>query len=107
MERLMKLAYESDTKPYRIKREEQVQYITESEAEDICGNIINGSMLVTDLSDALVGEDPNAVIDQCMFDVMTGNDESLAGVHADAINTAAKMKFSRDPVFVTNHTETV
>ncbi|XP_060561686.1 von Willebrand factor D and EGF domain-containing protein-like [Ruditapes philippinarum] len=56
----------------RIKRQD-INIITDTEAQKLCADKISGSLAVQGYSEVIGNEDPDEVIRQCTFDVMVRN----------------------------------
>ncbi|XP_053395651.1 von Willebrand factor D and EGF domain-containing protein-like [Mercenaria mercenaria] len=107
-DRLLKLINAPEKENHLVQRRgAAVQNVSESEARGHCGHVVNNSHVVSELSDSIPGGGVDAVLEQCIFEVMVGNDLSLADVHVDAMNTVAQATLIRDPVYTANNTDKV
>ncbi|XP_060602736.1 uncharacterized protein LOC132755829 [Ruditapes philippinarum] len=82
------------------KRNTNATVISEDQAKEKCSKKIKGSLAFTSYRDMTASEDPNAVISQCIFDIMATNDQSFADAHADSVNTIVKGMMNEVPTYV-------
>ncbi|XP_060602737.1 uncharacterized protein LOC132755831 [Ruditapes philippinarum] len=99
MDRLFALMQPVENHDVR-KRQTNGNVISEVQAKERCTNKIKGSLAFTSYTNMTASEDPNAVISQCIFDIMATNDESFADVHVDSVNTIVKGMMDEVPTYV-------
>jgi hypothetical protein len=58
---------------YNFDQRQDINIITETEAQKLCADKISGSLAVQGYSEVIGNEDPDEVIRQCTFDVMVRN----------------------------------
>ncbi|XP_053387564.1 uncharacterized protein LOC123542290 isoform X2 [Mercenaria mercenaria] len=102
----LKTSRGTSTNIYRTKRS-VVTNITESEAEQICRDAIYSAPAVLEFPDKLADEDLENVIDQCVYDVVQGNDVSWAEAHVVALDNIAINILNLNPVFKSNNSDLV
>ncbi|XP_060570056.1 uncharacterized protein LOC132728427 [Ruditapes philippinarum] len=112
LDRLLKLMAPSQTVTPEIKTRNKRQdiiddMITEETAQKLCEAKISGSLAVQEYTEVSGNEDPDEVIKQCIFDVVTGNDTSWALAHVESVNNIVKNIIELEPSYTANNTEKV
>ncbi|XP_053387193.1 uncharacterized protein LOC123542679 [Mercenaria mercenaria] len=80
---------------------------TEDEAFKFCNHSIYTTPAVQEFPDKLAEEDPNKVVEQCVYDLTQGNDTAWVEAHTTVLNNAADTILSLNPVYVANNTDIV
>ncbi|XP_060567989.1 von Willebrand factor D and EGF domain-containing protein-like [Ruditapes philippinarum] len=80
---------------------------TEEEAFALCNSSIYNTPAVMEFPDYLAEEDPDIIVEQCVYDLIHGNDTGWVDAHVTNVNNVADTVLNLNPVFVTNNTDKV
>ncbi|XP_053387636.1 uncharacterized protein LOC123541916 isoform X2 [Mercenaria mercenaria] len=80
---------------------------TEDEAFRFCNHSIYTTPAVQEFPDKLAEEDPDQVVEQCVYDLTQGNDTAWVEAHTTVLNNAADTILGLNPVYVANNTDIV
>ncbi|XP_060586574.1 uncharacterized protein LOC132742244 [Ruditapes philippinarum] len=81
--------------------------ITEDKAFQLCNRSIYTTPAVQEFPDHLAEEDPDIVVEQCVYDLTQGNDTDWIDAHVSVLNNAVDTILRMSPNFVANNTEQV
>ncbi|XP_060602735.1 uncharacterized protein LOC132755828 [Ruditapes philippinarum] len=97
-------------KQYRIlssRKKRNTIILTEDEAFQLCNHSIYTTPAVQEFPDHLAEEDPDIVVEQCVYDLTQGNDTAWIDAHVSVLNNAVDTILRMSPGFVANNTEKV
>ncbi|XP_060567990.1 von Willebrand factor D and EGF domain-containing protein-like, partial [Ruditapes philippinarum] len=97
--------HRSRTSVSREKR--NTDSFTEEEAFALCNSSIYNTPAVMEFPDYLAEEDPDIIVEQCVYDLTHGNDTGWVDAHVTNVNNVADTVLNLNPVFVANNTDKV
>ncbi|XP_060574456.1 uncharacterized protein LOC132732110 [Ruditapes philippinarum] len=89
------------------RKKRAIHSFTEDEAFQLCNHSIYTTPAVQEFPDHLAGEDPDVVVEQCVYDLTQGNDTAWIDAHVTILNNAADTILRMSPVYVANNTDKV
>ncbi|XP_060587375.1 von Willebrand factor D and EGF domain-containing protein-like [Ruditapes philippinarum] len=80
---------------------------TNEKAFALCNSSIYNTPAVMEFPDYLAEEDPDIIVDQCVYDLTHGNDTGWIDAHVTNVNNVADTVLNLNPVYVANNTDKV
>ncbi|XP_045198375.2 uncharacterized protein LOC123552700, partial [Mercenaria mercenaria] len=90
-----------------LRKKRSTGNFTDEEAFLFCNNSIYTTPAVQEFPDKLAGEDPDIVVEQCVYDLTQGNDTAWVDAHKSGLNNAVDAILMLNPVYVANNTDMV